>query len=156
MNIPIDEIKSAMDQFDPVALLPDISTIVGKVELAMRLAVLIGPILLLIFGLIYFFAPPKEANHYFGYRCYFGMGSVNAWRFTQRLAGLVWAALGLVLTVIMLIVCASFRGKEVMDLLSSAAICIFWEAGLVIISSIVINILVAIRFNKDGEMRAHK
>ncbi len=156
MNIPIDEMKSAMDQFDPAALFPDISTIVGKVELAMRLAVLIGPILLLIFGLIYFFAPPKEANHYFGYRCYFGMGSVNAWRFTQRLAGLVWAALGLVLTIIMLIVCASFRGKEIMDLLSSAAICIFWEAGLVIIASIVINILVAIRFNKDGELRAHK
>lgn len=156
MSLSLDEIKSAMEQFDPAALLPDISTIVGKLELVMRLAVLIGPILLLVLGLIYFFAPPKEANHYFGYRCYFAMGSVNAWRFAQRLAGIIWAVLGLLLTIVMLIVCATFRGKEVMDLMSSAAACILWEAGLVVLSSLAINIVVAIRFDKDGEPRTHK
>ncbi len=152
----LDAFKSIMDQFDPAALLPDVSTIVGKVELAMRLAVLAGPVLLLILGLIYFFVPPKEANHYFGYRCYFGMGSVEAWRFTQRLAGMVWAALGLLLSIIMVIVCAGFRGKEVMDIVGSAVTCILWEVGLIAVSCIVINILVALRYDKDGELRVRK
>ena len=49
---------------------------------------------MIIMGLLYFFAAPKEANHHFGYRCYFGMGSELAWRFTQRLSGIVLGVLG--------------------------------------------------------------
>ena len=156
MEIQMEKIKAVMDGLDPAALLPDVSTMVGKVELAMRLAVLAGPILLLVLGLIYFFLPPREANHTFGYRCYFGMGSVEAWRYTQRLAGAVWAGLGLVLSVVMFFVCAGFRGKDVMALLSSAGISVLWEAGLLAVACLIINILVAVRFDKNGELRRKK
>ena len=152
----IEDLKTLMDEFDPAALLPQIDTIVGKVELAMRIAVMIGPIILLILGLAYIFASPKEANYYFGYRCYYGMGSVDAWRFTQRLAGIIWSALGLVLTVVMLLVCSSFRGKEIMEILSSAVTCVLWQAGLAAVSCLAINGVVAARFDSRGERRAAK
>lgn len=152
----IDDLKTLMDEFDPAALLPQIDTIVGKVELVTRIAVLVGPIILLLLGLAYLFTSPREANYHFGYRCYFGMGSVDAWRFTQRLAGIVWGALGLVLTVVMLLVCSSFRGKEIVDMLGSALTCMLWQAGLVAAACLGINGIVAYRFDGSGELRKAK
>ena len=149
----IDDLKTLMDGFDPASLLPEIDTIVGNVEIAARIAVMIGPIILLILGLAYIFLSPKEANYYFGYRCYFGMGSVNAWRFTQRLAGIVWGVLGLVLTGVMLLICGSFRGMEIVDLLWKAVKCVLWEAGLIAVSCLVINTAAALRYDRKGERR---
>ena len=103
MNFSIDSIKEMMDGFDPAALLPQIDSIVDWVKLICRLAVLVGPIVLVLAGLSYLLLAPKEANYYFGYRTTFGMGSVAAWRHTQKVAGWMFAGVGLVLTVIMLI-----------------------------------------------------
>ena len=94
----IEDLKSLMDAFDPASLLPEIESVLDVVLYAVRMATLVGPAVLLLLGLGYLIFAPKEANYYFGYRCMFGMGSVEAWRFTQRLAGIVWTVLGLVLT----------------------------------------------------------
>ena len=104
MNFSIDSIKEMMDGFDPAALLPQIDSIVDWVKLICRLAVMVGPIVLVLAGLSYLLLAPKEANYYFGYRTAFGMGSVAAWRHTQKVAGWMFAGVGLVLTVIMLMV----------------------------------------------------
>lgn len=152
----IDEIKEIMDNFDPASLLPDLTTIEGKLEFIAKAAVLVGPIILLILGLLYLFASPKEANHYFGYRCYFGMGSVNAWRFTQRLAGIIWGGLGLILSLVMLLITGGFAGLAVMDLIWKAVVCLFWEVGLVAVACLAINTIAMIRFNRKGEYRGRK
>ena len=149
----IESIKEILDAFDPASLLPDLTTVVGKVELIARIAVMVGPIVLLVLGLLYCFAAPKEANYHFGYRCYFGMGSIEAWRFTQRLAGMVWGTLGLVLTVVMLIVCGSFRGLEVMPMVTKAAVALAWQAGLAAVSALAVNIVVMSQFDAKGEHR---
>ena len=148
-----EDIKVLMDNFDPAALLPDLSTVVGKVEFITRIAVLIGPIVLLVMGILYFFVSPKEANYHFGYRCYFGMGSEEAWRFTQRLAGLVWAALGLVLTVIMAVITGGFAGDPIMDIIHSGVKCLFWEIGLAAVSCLVINTIAMLLFDRKGARR---
>ncbi len=149
----IDNLRSLMDSFDPAALLPELDSLMGALAVAMRIAVLAGPILLLVMGLAYILAAPKEANYYFGYRCFFGMGSVEAWRYSQRIAGIIWAALGLVLTIVMLVVTGGFAGKETGEVLFSALKCILWEAGLIAASCLVINTLVAMNFNAAGELR---
>ena len=97
-SLDIASIKSVMDGFDPASLLPDLSKVFGSLVGVCRVAVMIGPVIALILGLAYLFLAPKEANYYFGYRCYFGMGSVRAWRFTQRIAGMILGGLGLILT----------------------------------------------------------
>ena len=149
----IESFKELMDGFDPAALLPDLSTVLGRVELIARIAVVLGPIVLLVLGLAYLFLSPREANHYFGYRCYYGMGSVEAWRFSQRLAGVAWTALGLVLTVVMVIISTGFKGKEAMDMATSAVWCLVWQVALVAASVLVINLIVMLRFDRNGDYR---
>ena len=58
----IDDFKSLMDDFELASLLPELDAILGKLALLARIAVLIGPVMLLVMGLLYFFASPKEAN----------------------------------------------------------------------------------------------
>ena len=148
-----EDIKVLMDNFDPASLLPDLTTVVGKVEFITRIAVLVGPILLLVMGLLYFFAAPREANYRFGYRCYFGMGSEEAWRFTQRFAGLIWMVLGLALTVVMLILTGAFAGNPIMEIIGKGVRCLLWEAGLIFLSCLVINVTAMLLYDRKGLRR---
>ena len=146
----IDTIKELMDGFDPAALLPDMSTALGKVELICRIAVIVGPIVLLALGIAYLLLSPKEANYYFGYRCFFGMGSVQAWRFSQRIAGLTFAALGLVLTVIALIVSIGLSAREPMDAAWRAVYCLIFQAVLALLANAAIWGVTAYLFDAHG------
>ena len=114
---------------------------------------MIGPIVMLAFGLWYYFLPPKEANHKVGFRTWFGMGSVEAWRFTQRLAGVVWSGLGIVLLVMAIIVSLTFGGKDVMQIATSAFICLLWQAGLTVIGGLGISFIVFLRYDTLGYKR---
>ena len=145
-----EDIKVLMDNFDPASLLPDLTSVVGVVETLTRLAVVAGPILLLVLGILYFFAAPKEANYHFGYRCFFGMGSQEAWCFTQRFAGIVWAVLGLILTIVMTLITGGFDGKPVMDMIATGLKCLLWEVILTCLSRLVINLVVTFRFDRNG------
>ena len=144
---------SLLKDFDFAAMLPDLDTFVGRVELMVRLLVLAGPVLLLVLGAMYYFKPPKEANYAWGFRTYFGMGSVEVWRFTQKIAGLCWIALGGVLTVIMLIVGLFYGGMNAMEIVTSAVWCVGIELVLVIASWVGINMVVLKFFDKDGNRR---
>ena len=152
-GLGFESIKEIMDAFDPATLLPELDTVTGWVDLICRIAVMVGPIVLLLLGLAYFFVSPKEANHSFGYRCYFGMGSVEAWRFIQKLAGLVLGGLGLVLTVIMFFVILGFGSLEIMDLVGRAAGSLLWEVGLAAAACLSINITAAVKFDRKGDLR---
>lgn len=152
--LDLDSIKELMDNFDPAALLPELDSVFGVVELVCRIAVMAGPIVLLVLGLAYLFLSPKEANYYFGYRTYYGMGSVPAWRFTQRLAGIVLGGLGLVLTVVMLFVSMGFRSMEVNDMVWRAVTCLIWEAALALAGTLLINLTAMMKFDAKGSLRA--
>lgn len=149
----IEDIKQLMDGFDPASLLPNLDTMLGKTAFLMRILVLLGPIILLALGVAYLLVSPREANYHFGYRCYFGMGSEEAWRFTQRIAGLVWGGLGLVLTVVMLLISGSFGKLEPMDMVWKAVWCGVWEAVLIALACIGINITVAVFFDRSGRRK---
>ena len=154
MNLEsLEDIKVLMDNFDPASLLPDLTSVVGVVETLVRIAVMAGPLVLLVMGLLYFLVSPKEANYHFGYRCFYGMGSVEAWRFSQKLAGIVWAALGLVLSVVMLLLTGGFSSMPIMDVISFGLKCLLWEAGLALLSVLAINLVTAIRFDRRGDRR---
>ena len=149
----IDDFKGLMDAFDPASLLPELDTVMDKIVPVARAAVMIGPLLLLVMGLLYLFAAPKEANYRFGYRCYYGMGSVEAWQFTQRLAGIVLGALGLVLGLVMLLISGSFAKMETMDLLWRAVYCLLIQLIAVAVACVSINTVAAVRFDKRGDLR---
>ena len=149
----IEDLKGLMDGFDPASLLPELENVLSLVTNVVRIAVMIGPVLLLAMGIAYLLLAPREANYLFGYRCTFGMGSVEAWRFTQRLAGAIWTVMGLVMTGVMYSLTGKFAGQQVTELLWLAVKYVLWEAGLAAVSCFVINTAVMIRFTYDGDYR---
>ena len=135
------------------ALLPNIGTVVGLIEFALWLAILAGPLMLLGFGLLFRYRPPAEANFGLGYRFWWGMASLEAWRYTQRLAGIIWTILGVVLTPVMLVVCIILQCCGTMTLAMGAAVCLIIELVLVAAACITINVLVMKKYDKDGYLR---
>ena len=156
MDTFIADLVDLINNFDPATYLPEIDSILGWIEILTRLCVLAAPVIMLVFGLTYWFLPAKEANHEAGYRFYFGMGSVEAWRFTQRLAGIVWTALGFILSVIMFLISGGFRGMEGMQMLDTAVSCILWEIGLMAVACVTINIVLIVRYDRKGTLRSKK
>ena len=152
----MDAIMNLLKEFDPAALLPDISSIVGIMQVFARILILIIPLLLGGLGAAYYFKPIKEANHIFGYRTYFGMGSVEAWKYTQRLAGFGYMVLGGALTLAMIIVNLCLIGAETLTLLTTAAICLVIELVLIGLGVLTLNIFLAIRYDRDGYLREER
>ena len=152
----IEDLKGLMDGFDPASLLPELDGILEGIVSLARIAVMVGPILLFAAGLAYLLLAPKEANYTFGYRCAFGMGSVEAWRFTQRLAGAVWSVLGLVLSIVMFSRTGKFADLEISEMLLAAVKCLIWQTAIVAVSCLAINTAVMARFTYDGEYRKER
>ena len=149
----VDFLKSLLGDFDPTAVLPDLVAVFDKLDVALRVAVLAGPLCLLGLGLLYLLAPPSEANHIFGYRHFWGMSSVEAWRFTQKTAGLVWTGLGLGMTVVMAFLCNGYRDMAAEAMLMSALTSVLVELLLVFLSTMLINTLVIFHFDRKGTRR---
>lgn len=152
----IDSLKSLLNDFDPTTLLPSLDKVLGHLAPLVRLAVLAGPICLLVFGLIFLFLPPKEANHSLGFRCFRGMASVEAWKFTQFVAGITWTALGVVLGLWMLVAYRGAGEMDRMELVLRAIRSILWEIGLSVAGAIGIRITVAVFFDLKGNRRKPK
>ena len=154
--LDIESIKAVLDGFDPATLLPDLSRIFDSLAPVCRLAVLIGPVVLLLLGLSYLILSPREANHYLGYRCYFGMGSEYAWRFTQRLAGVLFTGTGLVLTVVMFAISVSFAYMQLPEMVWKAASCLVVELAASVLLVLIVNLSAAFRFDRKGRHRRKK
>ena len=152
----IPDLIDLINNFDPAAYLPKVDSILGWIEILIRVCVMAAPVIMLAFGLSYLLLPPKEANHKAGYRFYFGMGSVEAWRFTQFLAGIVWSAMGLILTIVMFIVINGYRNMDMMDMVNSAITCVLWEIGCIIVGCLGINITAMVVFDRKGVRRSKK
>lgn len=150
----MEALKALMKDFDPAALMPDLSTVLDKLTGVIRLAVMVAPLVLLGLGLLYLLVPPREANYKLGYRCFWGMSSVEAWRFTQRLAGAVWTLLGGVLSVVMWANCGKLLDMEAGAMADMAVKYILWELGSAVVSILLINLAVVICFTFKGIPRS--
>lgn len=154
--LDIDSIKAILDGFDPASLLPDLSKIFSSLVPLCRICVMIGPVILLALGIVYLMLSPKEANYYLGYRCYYGMGSVYAWRFTQRFAGVVLGLTGGAMSIIVFVLSASFGSMELSDMVWKALSILLWEAGFALLAHLTIHLTAALRFDRKGRYRRKK
>ena len=152
-----ETIKELLGSLDPQTLLekvlPDLLPMLEQSAAIARLCMLVGPFVILGMGLYYFLNAPKEANYRSGYRCHWGMGSVEAWRFTQRLAGATWSVLGLTLAIWMAIAGAELVGLPMLDSMGKMAGFIFWQAMALLASRLVINVVVFARYDAKGNRR---
>lgn len=148
----MDLITNLFDM-DLSALVPDMPVVLGAVGFLLVLAVLTGPILLTTMGALYLFKPAPEANFKYGFRTYYGMGSIQAWRFSQKIGGLAFAGLGVVLLLVMLVVALTFIGKDLFRIATTATICLLIQAVLALIARLTVAVLCRVYFDKDGNPR---
>jgi hypothetical protein len=149
----MEALKNLLTEFDPAAFVPQLGSVIGWLELILRICVLAGPIALLVMGLWYLILPPKEANHIAGYRFFWGMGSVQSWKVMQFLAGVGWAASGLVLTITMVVITNGYRGMDMMAMGYSAIRCILWQIGAAVLTCVLVNLSMMIMFTFKGDLR---
>lgn len=152
----IESLIALVNEFDFAKIMPELDSVMGWIDLFVRLCVLAAPVAVLFFGLWWLLLPPKEANHHVGYRCFFGMGSVDAWRFTQKIAGVLFTVLGVGLLAISLLVSNRFPDLEPMVMLDKAVVCILWQIGITLVLSLMINLMVALRYDRNGDLRAER
>ena len=152
----IESLIALVNEFDFAKIMPELDSVMGWIDLFVRLCVLAAPVAVLFFGLWWLLLPPKEANHHVGYRCFFGMGSVDAWRFTQKIAGVLFTVLGVGLLAISLLVSNRFPDLEPMVMLDKAVVCILWKIGITLVLSLMINLMVALRYDRNGDLRAER
>lgn len=142
-----------IDGLDPTALLPDLEAVLARLADLVRIVMFLGPGALLIFGLIYLLLAPKEANHYVGFRCWWGMSSVEVWRFTQKLAGAVWTSMGLILGIVMFVLSKRYVELPQEEMLFKALGAIVWQIVTVLVSIVLINVVLIVMFNHKGDRR---
>ena len=144
---------TAANELNLGALLPNMSTVVGWIQTILGLAVMAGPLILLGFGLLYKHRPPAEANYGVGYRFWWGMASLDAWKYTQRIAGKWWTLVGGILSGIMFVICLLFGLMDLMTMAWVAGICLLIELVVIAAVCIAINVNVMKKFDKDGYLR---
>ena len=150
----MDKIMDLMNNLGNLEkFVPKLDTLMGWVQWLISLSVRVGPVCILVLGLIYLFIPPKEANRIAGYRTYFGMGSILAWRFTQRVAGVLMSVMGLVLAIIAFVTVAKFRGMDTNEMTNLAFRCIKGQLISMLILWIFMFVLTAVMFDRHGYRR---
>lgn len=132
---------------------PEMPAFLGGLRALLVLAILIGPILLVTLGAMYLLRPAPEANFKYGFRTYFGMGSIEAWRFSQKIGGLAFGGLGAVLLLVMFIVVLTFFKKDLFQIANTAIVCLIWQAILALIARITVSILCCVYFDRNGDRR---
>lgn len=133
--------------------IPKLDTLMGWVQWLISLAVRVGPICILALGIIYLLIPPKEANHKAGYRTYFGMGSVMAWRFTQLVAGILMTLTGLILTLIAYSTVKKLATMDLMTMAETALNTIKVQVICALVIYVFMFLLTAIMFDRKGNRR---
>ena len=149
----MEKLTAFFEKIDLAKLVPEMDALLGGALWVARAAVLAGPVVMLVFGLWYLLIPPKEANYGAGFRTWFGMGSVEAWRMTQKIAGYVWSGCGLVLLVVMWLISRRFYGGDAMQVASTAFTCLIWQAAIALVTYFGISITAAILFDSRGRRR---
>ena len=149
----ISKITAWLNEFDFAKILPELGPILEKMTGWVRLALFVGPILLLVLGLWYFFVPPKEANRLMGYQAFFGMGSAKAWRVTQYISGAVWCIMGLVLLLLMASVSKTTQDMEFMDLTIAVIKQLLIQAIAVFALHLVLQFVIGLYFTFSGKLR---
>ena len=149
----MEKITELLNNFSLEKYIPKLDTLMGWIQWLVSLAVRLGPICILVLGIIYFLIPPKEANRKAGFRTYFGMGSVIAWNVTQRLAGILMIPTGLVLTIIAYVKVGKFPDYDLMTMADVAFQTVKGQAICALIIYVLMFLLTAVLFNPNGDCR---
>ena len=147
----MEAITEFLESFDFAKLLPEIGALLSSLRFWMGVLIMVGPVLVLVFGLCYYFKPIAQPSDKLGFRVRCAMGSNEAWHFAQKLAGTVWMYLGAGLTVVSLAVLLLTLAAEPMTVALVAVICVAVQALLILVSYFFLLFKVSSKYNKHGD-----
>ena len=145
--------KQLLNGIDFAELLPDINQILSIVAPTAKVLMMVGSFIMLAFGLYCLMIAPREATYLAGYRFRWGMGSVQAWRFMQRCAGVIFLVLGLGCAVYMALHTRDVDDLALMDLLTTAAMYIILQIAVATAGCLLTNLAVILRYDLKGNRR---
>ena len=131
----------------------NVSSILGLFAFLLYLAIFAGPVSMLALGLLYLFRPAKNPTKLYGFKAFCGMGTAQAWRFTQRIAALAFLAVGGILTIVMAVLCIVNSGQDLGQLASLSVSCLIWEVIFSAVAIVSINLVVFVFFDRNGNWK---
>lgn len=146
----MDAILSFLKEFEIAKLLPEIDSFVIGLAWYTRLAILLGPLLMLGLGLWYHYKPSAEPGYAIGFLGNSVMGSAESWAFAQRFAGVTWMVVGGGMAALMLVLSILFVIMSPIVMITVALICIILEFGLILATQIYVNRHVLKYYDKEG------
>ena len=149
----MEKITEILDKLDLAKFVPELDKLLELALKATRFAVRVGPMCILLLGIIYLFLHPNEANHKAGYRTFFGMGSVHAWRFTQRVSGFIMILVGLFLNSSAKKAAEGFSIQNSDEMISQAIDLIKVQLLWAVIILVFMALLTTVMFNVKGKCR---
>lgn len=149
----MEKITEILDKLDLAKFVPELDKLLELALKATRFAVRVGPMCILLLGIIYLFLHPNEANHKAGYRTFFGMGSLHAWRFTQRVSGFIMILVGLFLNGSAKKAAEGFSIYNSDEMISQAFALIKVQILWAVIIFVFMALLTAVMFNAKGKCR---
>ena len=147
----MEAITGFLEDFDFAKLLPEIGKFMSSLRFWMNFIMLLGPVVLLIFGVCYYFRPVEEPSEKLGFRVRCAMGSTEAWLFAQKQAGTVWMYLGGAMTVVSVVLLLLLLGAEAMTLALVAVIWMSLQAVLAVASYFFLRSKVSAHYDKEGK-----
>ena len=147
------QLISSLLEIDLSGLLPEMGTFLTWLKVAVVFAMLIGPMIMLICGILYLYKPAPQATYKRGYRTTYAMGSTEAWRYTQRLAGYLWMITGGVLGVVSLVAALITLFQAPMALVVAAVVVLLIQFVIVVAVTIYIAAAVRKHYDMDGNRR---
>lgn len=132
---------------------PELGSLITDLRYWLVFLMVVGPVALMLLGAYYLFMAPPEANHKAGYRTFYGMGSVSAWRFTQKLAGRTWIISGLVMLLVAIVGFILMIKAEVDRAVTIGLVVLIVEAIIALVAYIAIEVTVSSRYDENGNLK---
>lgn len=132
---------------------PELGSLITDLRYWLVFLMVVGPVALMLLGAYYLFMAPPEANHKAGYRTFYGMGSVSAWKFTQKLAGRTWIISGLVMLLVAIVGFILMIKAEVGRAVTIGLVVLIVEAIIALVAYIAIEVTVSSRYDENGNLK---
>ena len=135
------------------AFVPDLGSLIADLRFWLIFMMVVAPVVLMLFGAYYLYLSPAEANHKAGYRTFYGMGSVAAWRFTQKMAGKTWVISGAVMLLAAVVGMILMIKADVGRIVTVGLVVLILEALIALIGYITIESTVSRRYDENGNLK---
>lgn len=149
----MEKITEILDKLDLAKFVPELDKLMELVLKVAKFSVRVGPVCILLLGIIYLFLHPNEANYKAGYRTFFGMGSVHAWRFTQRVSGFIMLISGLIMNSAAKKAAKRFTVKDPNAMFDEVLALVKTQIIWVLVIFVFMILLTAVLFNRKGKCR---